>query len=777
LAGVGTLVINTNGSYTFTPNANYNGTVPVATYTLTDGSGANDTSTLSITVTPVNDAPQLPTPPSAVNLSEEGLAGGVVDTTGTSDTTNATQFTGTLAIVDPDHSSFNIAITAPTETLTSNGTAVTWTGSGVVGADLVGMAGTVEVVRVHMTNTGSYTVTLSAPVDHAVAGQEDIKTLNFGLSVSDGIAPAIATNLTVNIEDDSPLTSSNTQTINLAQQDTNLMIVLDISGSMTSGAVNRLTAAKAAITNLINTYDGFGDVAVKLVTFSTTANDLSNNWMTAADALALINGINSANMTNYDAALAQAMDAWHTSGRILTAPSGGTLQNLSYFISDGQPNENDGSVGALVNNANGASGGTDAGIQASEELLWEGFLNANGIKSFALGIGTGLTAADQSFLEPIAFNGATGTELSAVMVPDVANLSTELQRTVAPATSGNLLTGATPGQVGADGGFVSNMAIGPVGDVRNFAWDGVSNTVVESGTGGSTSSFDATTHVLTIRTEQGGLFVIDLDVGSYAYTPPTNLTSLTENIGFTLTDRDGDVSAPGALTLTVTRDTGSAALVGTASGDTTLTGSAGDDIVSGMAGNDTISGGDGNDWLSGGVGNDILNGGNGNDKLDGGAGNDTLSGGAGSDRLIGGAGNDTMDAGLADGVSDVFAWSFADKGTTGTVATDTINNFGSATASAGGDILDLRDLLGNSGTTAGALDNYLHFQSSGGNTTVYVSATGAFSDNNPVGAPPANVASNDVQQIVLNGVDLVGGSTTDQQVIQNLLTNGKLLVD
>ncbi|WP_170291476.1 cadherin-like domain-containing protein, partial [Dechloromonas hortensis] len=55
LAGVGTLVINANGSYTFTPNANYNGTVPVATYTLTDGSGANDTSTLAITVTPVND--------------------------------------------------------------------------------------------------------------------------------------------------------------------------------------------------------------------------------------------------------------------------------------------------------------------------------------------------------------------------------------------------------------------------------------------------------------------------------------------------------------------------------------------------------------------------------------------------------------------------------------------------------------------------------------------------------------------------------------------------
>ena len=38
IAGVGTLTINADGSYTFTPAANYNGAVPVATYTLTDGS-------------------------------------------------------------------------------------------------------------------------------------------------------------------------------------------------------------------------------------------------------------------------------------------------------------------------------------------------------------------------------------------------------------------------------------------------------------------------------------------------------------------------------------------------------------------------------------------------------------------------------------------------------------------------------------------------------------------------------------------------------------------
>jgi len=56
MTGVGTLLIDADGSYTFTPAADYNGAVPVVTYTMTDGSN-NDTSTLAISVTAVNDAP------------------------------------------------------------------------------------------------------------------------------------------------------------------------------------------------------------------------------------------------------------------------------------------------------------------------------------------------------------------------------------------------------------------------------------------------------------------------------------------------------------------------------------------------------------------------------------------------------------------------------------------------------------------------------------------------------------------------------------------------
>ncbi|MDG2616960.1 DUF4347 domain-containing protein, partial [Thermoleptolyngbya sichuanensis XZ-Cy5] len=57
IPGVGTLTINANGTFTFTPAPNYNGPVPPVSYVVSDGNGGTDTSTLSITVTPVNDPP------------------------------------------------------------------------------------------------------------------------------------------------------------------------------------------------------------------------------------------------------------------------------------------------------------------------------------------------------------------------------------------------------------------------------------------------------------------------------------------------------------------------------------------------------------------------------------------------------------------------------------------------------------------------------------------------------------------------------------------------
>ncbi|WP_189342910.1 Ig-like domain-containing protein, partial [Ulvibacter litoralis] len=57
IPGVGMLTINGDGSYVFDPDPDFTGAVPQVTYTIDDGTGLTDSSTLDITVIPVNDPP------------------------------------------------------------------------------------------------------------------------------------------------------------------------------------------------------------------------------------------------------------------------------------------------------------------------------------------------------------------------------------------------------------------------------------------------------------------------------------------------------------------------------------------------------------------------------------------------------------------------------------------------------------------------------------------------------------------------------------------------
>ena len=54
----GSIVITTNGAYTYTPGPDFNGADTVS-YTVVDDGGLSDTGTLTITVGAVNDAPVL----------------------------------------------------------------------------------------------------------------------------------------------------------------------------------------------------------------------------------------------------------------------------------------------------------------------------------------------------------------------------------------------------------------------------------------------------------------------------------------------------------------------------------------------------------------------------------------------------------------------------------------------------------------------------------------------------------------------------------------------
>ena len=93
----GALTINANESYAFTPEANYNGSVPAITYTVSDGNGNSDTRTLSLTVTNEQDTPvatdDAVTSPEDVPFNiaaSSGLLSNDTDVDG--DTLSATQF-------------------------------------------------------------------------------------------------------------------------------------------------------------------------------------------------------------------------------------------------------------------------------------------------------------------------------------------------------------------------------------------------------------------------------------------------------------------------------------------------------------------------------------------------------------------------------------------------------------------------------------------------------------------------------------------------------------
>ena len=73
------------------------------------------------------------------------------------------------------------------------------------------------------------------------------------------------------------------------------------------------------------------------------------------------------------------------------------------------------------------------------------------------------------------------------------------------------------------------------------------------------------------------------------------------------------------------------------------------------------------------------------------------------------------------------------------------------------------------GEDVGSLENYLHFESDGTDTTLFIDASGA-----STGVVGDTVKDNNVQTILLEGVNLTGA---DADIINTLLTNNNLIVD
>ncbi|MEK8048608.1 cadherin-like domain-containing protein, partial [Ideonella margarita] len=172
MAGVGTLVINANGTYTFTPVANYNGPVPVATYNLTDGS-STDSSTLTISVNAVDDA--FTDANEVVTVDEDTVLNGSV-LTGTSSVDGPV--TVTTFTVAGLAGTFNAGQTA---TITGVGTLVINANGTYTFTPVANYNGPVPVATYNLTDgssTDSSTLTISVnAVDDAFTDANEVVTV------------------------------------------------------------------------------------------------------------------------------------------------------------------------------------------------------------------------------------------------------------------------------------------------------------------------------------------------------------------------------------------------------------------------------------------------------------------------------------------------------------------------------------------------------------------------------------------------------------------------
>ncbi|MHC8304924.1 retention module-containing protein [Pseudomonas sp. PB3P13] len=394
--------------------------------------------------------------------------------------------------------------------------------SGAVTYTLVGNA-TGAYGQLLLNPNGTYTYTLTSAPKTAPNANDGANSLSesFTYKATDALGNSTTSTIQINIVDDVPKAVASDRSVAAAAIDSNLLLVIDVSGSMKDASgvagLSRMALAKQAISALLDKYDDLGDVKVQIVTFSSDATDKTSVWVDVATAKSIISGLVAHGDTNYDAAIKVAQTAFDTDGKLAGA------QNVGYFFSDGKP--------------------TVGNLDKTEEAGWKTFLEENNIKNYAIGLGNG---ARNLNLDPLAFDGTAGsghgTDINSVVVTDLSQLDSVLSGTVVGAPVTGSLLGAG-GSFGADGGFIKTITV----DGATYTFDPKGNSNQGSLTvSGATShgTFNTLDNTLSIATNNKGTLVVNLDTGEYTYTSQkTTAVVLTENIGFTVSDNDGDLSS------------------------------------------------------------------------------------------------------------------------------------------------------------------------------------------------------------------------------------------
>ena len=355
----GNLVLNADGTFTYTPDADYHGTDSF-TYTATDGTATSAVSTVSIAVDPVNDTP-VATNDSVTTNEDTQLTGNVLtnDTDADGNTLTATLVTG------PSHGAL---------TLNADGT-FTYT----------------PTANYNGTDSFTYTATDGTATSTATTVTVTVNAVNdVPVAVNNSFTTDEDTQLTGNVLTNDTDADGNTLTATLVTGPTRGTLTLNSDGSFT---YTPNTGYHGADVFTYTANDGVANSTTAVVTITvTTVNDAPsavNDAYTTSEESA-VNGNVLANDTDADGNTLTATLADGPSHGALTLNSDGTFtytptanyngtDSFTYTATDGTATSNVASVAITVNPVNDTPTAVNNAFATNEDVQLSGNVLTNDI--------------------------------------------------------------------------------------------------------------------------------------------------------------------------------------------------------------------------------------------------------------------------------------------------------------------------------------------------------------------------------------------------------------
>ncbi len=335
----GSLTLNPDGSFDYTPEPNFNGT-DTFEYTIDDGNGGSDTATVTINVDPVNDAPDAVDNSYTVEANDDpgdnnSVAGNII----TNDTGEGldSDLEGDILTVTENSEPSNGSVVVDSDgefSYTPNDNFIGTDTFDYTISDSNGGTDT-ATVTINVIDPGSQTNSITEPV-----GDNPPQDVLIELTTEDQ---------TVN---DSTFVDARITIPELQQPNFNIAYVIDVSASTefdeqpfdsdvgdlnNDGQSNDIIDAEIAsfealTTSILGT--GFGDdeIDIGLISFSSSATLLGTFDPTDASLNSTLESRQGNGRTNFDDALDKAIDFFNAQ------PDKDTATNILYFLSDGLPN-------------------------------------------------------------------------------------------------------------------------------------------------------------------------------------------------------------------------------------------------------------------------------------------------------------------------------------------------------------------------------------------------------------------------------------------------------